>query len=263
MSRSDARPEVTEALSEAGLAEHEARLVVSLYRNGAARASTLAAEADLSRQRTYRALEGLVERSLVLAEVGHPRRFRPVSPEDLFALLAEEHTEALRRVGQARERVIGTLHAYERKGESEPLPTCQLAHGHAQVRRAVAAVVDRAGERLDVAVLKPGSRLLERPELLRILAGEGAAAVRILHHPGAGPGKRSLAHGAIQLRETSIERPLLFLVADGAAVAAWADLQERNSASNGATVVNGDAPGVAVAYAELFERLWEGAKRKA
>lgn len=96
-------------LAALGLDEREGKLYAFLSARGPSRASEAAAATKLKRTETYRALEALMERGVVSAQLTRPVVYEAVPPETLFAQELARHEQKRAELESAREEVVRTL----------------------------------------------------------------------------------------------------------------------------------------------------------
>jgi len=110
------------ALQEYGLSLNEVKALLSLYRLGEASARQLHLATGIDRAETYRVLQSLQTKGIVVAAVSKPTKYRPVPIERALDLLIEEKKSLVKRLEAERkgiEKVLSEIRPVE-AGIREP-----------------------------------------------------------------------------------------------------------------------------------------------
>ncbi len=84
------REEIISRLEDLGLTKNEARVYYALVRLGEAKASEIAKNSGVAREKTYRILRGLTSKGMARLVGGKPQKWRAEEPAKIFMQLLEE-----------------------------------------------------------------------------------------------------------------------------------------------------------------------------
>lgn len=219
----NATDDIATRLTQLGLDEDEAQAYLALLRLGLAKASDVASAADLSRPKTYRALDELRARGLASATTGRPRQYQAAEPATLFEHFRSRRRLEMEEIQHAEEDLSERLDALAgSEGAEPPEPRFDVLRKRPAVLGYLRRLVDEADDTLELIVSHPAG--------LRVLGLEGAwqaivAAVQrgvrlrlIVSPQETQEADRELLDelGAdIELRRIADLPPTLFAVADG------------------------------------------------
>lgn len=258
--------ETVERLTGIGLEEREAKLYVDLLVHGPSRASDAAARVKLKRTETYRALESLMERGFVTAQLTRPVQYEALGPDVVFADLLARHEQRRSEIEKLREHV--------REMASQARATTDAAGRYAyriiQGRRAIFSALESmlrsandaamASAHFSPASATPSNRtfyyLVQR-------AGEGMP-LRMLarEQPNMDRALQPLAqHANVKIRFGDLPRGLRFLIVDDRELVIWlvSDPAPGVDAREDVAMWT-NAPDFIAAQRALFEAMWSDAR---
>lgn len=256
-------PEVKDRLVEAGLLPLEADVYLRLLLQGPSRASEIAAGLGKARSESYRTLDRLTQRGVLLASVARPVSYSAVAPERVLRLLLfrrQEELERVRRLGEELLPVLGTL-SKRAVAEDPPSSSLRVVQGRERILRDISHAILRSARRVDLYLGAPDSlQGWSRSGLaLQVLdrAREGSA-VRALLHPDAEVPEWGAARW---IRATPLPFPGEFVRIEGGDAFVWLRSGGRSSSSGRKleSALVTDAPDLAALLAAVFEAGWKAA----
>lgn len=203
----------------AGLSEYEARVYVSLVREGMSKVGRLSMLCGVPRNKVYGVLESLMEKGLVIDVPGEPRKFVPTSPsdtlQDYLSACAQTYEEKARNLHTA---MSWLTRAYEemRSKTGPEKEEVWIVQGRQEVLDKACEVLSEVKDSVNVVTSENGLILLYKAahKLLDRL-NERGAKIRIAVQMGANNrnAMRELRH-VCELRATSLHVPILLVYAD-------------------------------------------------
>lgn len=212
--------DVVTRLQQCGLVEKEARAFAHLTLLGASKVTDLAKAGGLKRAETYKILERLQGRGLVVGTLTRPRQFTAVSAERALAMLVEERAAGLKAVEAMKEDLSARLDRLSsgQTPKDKSQDSLRILHDRNPINGQLSRTIRSAQKDLSiVASSRALFRLLldEGLETELIAAHKRGVSTRILTEILPGQGE-SLAHLTefAEVRHLMVPRPLRFFIAD-------------------------------------------------
>ena len=119
------------ALRNLGLSSYEARVYISLVRNGALTASEVSSQSRIPFSRVYDVLATLERSGWITVEQGRPKRYIPKSPRETAKAAV---LSAQERLAEWEQRVINDLQPFFDEKTKISAPEVHILHGSNNVR---------------------------------------------------------------------------------------------------------------------------------
>lgn len=258
--------EIAEALARLSVPEDEARVWAYLRVLGPSKAADIASASDLSRARTYRALESLGHDGFVQTGVGRPRTYEAADPATVFDRLFRRAQRYLAEVEVAACELTPAIRGLERSrtpGMGQPrfdiLRTRTTIHSHVQ------GLADDAGLSVDIFYSHPAvTSLMKASDLVSVLTrcARAGIGVRVLVPAGL-PQRPDLPAGdKLTVRSVHTQTLGLRAIVDGAeAVVSLVEDESGNARADDCVAFATDAPHFVRMEQAHFETLWDAAGR--
>lgn len=245
--------DIEERLVGLGLPGDEVRAYVTLLRLGRQKASRVAEAAELSRPKTYEALDGLRRQGLVTATTGRPRLHEAADPERLFEYLQGQRRGEIEEIQHVKSELLDAMKTLAQPADRPAgEPRFDLVRKRPAVLGSLHRIVEQADQTLELIVSHPaGLQILDVDGAWEAIIGamSRGVAVRLVVSPAeTGEANRRLlaeAGASIELRRIADLPACLFAISDGTEV--LVTLIEDASARP-----NADSPVAFVTNAEAF-----------
>lgn len=259
--------EIVVALARLGMPDDEARVYTYLRVLGPSKASDVADATNLSRARTYRALEALGSRSFVSTGVGRPRMYKAADLDAVFERLRQDSQDRIYQIDNAARELPPVLQELER-GYHKPLiqPRFDIVRTRPAIHAHLRRLCDEAGMWIDLLFAHPAALgLLGDAGVVEALKKSVTGGVRVRVILGrSGVGNLEFVRGSGRGGVRMLGQDMLGwrLTADGQqAVVGLVEEASRNARSDGPIAFATDAPEFVRTEAALFEALWNQARK--
>jgi sugar-specific transcriptional regulator TrmB len=260
--------ELIDHLAGIGIEEREAKLFLHLSLHGPKRASDAAAATRLKRTETYRALESLMKRGFVTAQLTRPVVYEALAPEVLFTELLTGHEQRRSDIERIREHVITAVSAARRE-QAAPggRPSYKIIQGRRPIYGSIETATRNARDSIDIASTQMGvhsAAAKNRAWLTLVRRASEGLRIRLLirDQPGIERALEPLrVHANVEVRFLTLDHPLRFLLADEREVVCWL-VNDTSLAFDAAEDVAmwTNAPDFLQAQRSFFAALWNDAR---
>jgi predicted DNA-binding transcriptional regulator len=268
MGEDEAPMALVEHLQTLGLERKEARLYAGLCIDGPQRASDLAARAKLNRTETYRALESLMDRGVVSAQLTKPTVYEAVPPEAAFADALRRHEGHRTSLEKAREAAIAQL---DRLRDNRAPGGVKQAYRIVQGRRSILGVVESMllnmtlGQRVVSTYFAPSNATAANRALHATLERAHAGLrMQMLFCRAEGLEQalgRVLADPRVHVRYFELDTPVRFTIVDEREVLFWLHTDpEPGLQAKGDVAMWTNASHFVRAQGILYDALWQRGK---
>lgn len=211
--------EIAQELTRLSMPEDEARVWTYLRVLGPSKAAEIAEVADLSRARTYRALDSLAKDGFVRTGVGRPRTHESIEPDVLFDHLRRRAQRDLEEADEAGRILAAAIQDLERTQTPRMTqPRFDVIRSRTNTLDHLKSLVDAAGLSVDIYYPHPAApRLMTASNLWGALdeCAKGGVGVRLILAPDNGDVASLAAHDRLEIRTAETETRGIRAIVDG------------------------------------------------
>ncbi len=179
----DGGESLIERLTDIGLDEKEASVIILLSTSEPMKASTVGRMVGISRMDSYNTLKRLQERGLVMSTLDKPMRFAGLEIEEIFQQLINHEEQELRRIkSHLDEFKKGNRSTFRPEGSTQKEPIFTVVKERSYVHAAMERVIDDSENSVWLALGKYGILHLVKTGALRAAndASDRGVTIRVL-----------------------------------------------------------------------------------
>ena len=160
--------------------ELESKIYLTLLRTGPITASALSKELNVDRARTYRCIEGLIDKKIISTTLSSPKLCIPIEPENALKLVLERKESEIIKIKNSEASIvdkISNLRYCPQPGAS--IPTLTTIQGRANIYSDIAQMIENCNDTLYIATTLEDMYHSVIPEKIKICEELGGK-VRLL-----------------------------------------------------------------------------------
>jgi sugar-specific transcriptional regulator TrmB len=151
-----ARDRMVSRLKGLAISTHEALTYVTLLSTPGVAASAICRETGIPDSKIYQALDGLIEKGMIVVQRGKPNIFTPLSPSDAISNLKQQLTQAFHeRINEADTLVDMLTPIYEGAERSGEFEIAYIIRGQNNIIKRMKALIESAKREITIFIAHP------------------------------------------------------------------------------------------------------------